>query len=55
MNREELAEKLHDLTGELMSLETNARELGEGGVAEHLEVARSFLVAAAGRMEPPLR
>ncbi|MEE9201611.1 MAG: hypothetical protein V3U31_00260 [Dehalococcoidia bacterium] len=55
MNREEFLNRLRDLTGEFILLAEKVRELGEEGVAEHLEVARSFMVAAAGRLEPPWR
>lgn len=54
VTREELGDRLHDLIGELMLLGASAESLGEVYVSEHLDVARSFVVAAAQRMEPPL-
>lgn len=53
MTREELSSWLHDRIGEFMGVETEARRIGETYVADHLEVARSFIVAAAQRIEPP--
>lgn len=53
MNREELAKRLPDLADQLMSLAEEARGLGKDRVAEQLDVAWSFLVAAAQLLEPP--
>jgi len=54
MNREELAAKAQELIGRSLQLEAECHRLEEVSAAENLEAARSFLAAAAHRLEGPM-